>query len=290
MTDALDADASTTKQMRLRYAGTCRHCGTTLSAGDIAIHDRAAKAVQCVSCSPDSQSAGDKPAWGDQDAADVESSGQAGVSVRREYERRRANREDRVRAAHPKLGGLILALSDEPQCTTAWATGAVGEELLGKRLDALTERGVRVLHDRRVPRSTANIDHIAIGPAGVFVVDAKRYKGRPRLAIEGGILRPRVEKLIVGTRDQTKLVDGVRKQVEVVRGALQDAGISDVPVRGVLCFVDADWPLIGGAFVIRGVDVLWPKKLAQMLLAPDGLEGARIDAVHRALATRLSAA
>jgi hypothetical protein len=39
------------------------------------------------------------------------------ASARSEFERRRATREDRIRAPHPKLGGLILALSDDPQST-----------------------------------------------------------------------------------------------------------------------------------------------------------------------------
>lgn len=38
------------------------------------------------------------------------------------------------------------------------------------------------------------------------------------------------------------------------------------PVRGALAFVDADWPLIGGDFVVRGVAVLWPKRLAKVML------------------------
>jgi hypothetical protein len=49
----------------------------------------------------------------------------------------------------------------------------------------------------------------------VFVVDAKRYLDqRPGLPVKGGILRPRLEKLMVGGRDRTKLVDGVLDQVE----------------------------------------------------------------------------
>ena len=57
--------------------------------------------------------------------------GTAGASARREFERRKAAREQRIRTKHPKLGGLILAVSDEPQSTTAWNTGALGEEKLG---------------------------------------------------------------------------------------------------------------------------------------------------------------
>lgn len=88
---------------------------------------------------------------------------------------------------------LPVAVSDDTQSTRAWAVGAVGEKVLAKSLDALTNRGVRVLHDRRISRTKANIDHSAIGPSGVFVIDAKRYRGRPSLRIQAGVLRPRRE-------------------------------------------------------------------------------------------------
>src|SRR5690606_40342596 len=99
-------------------------------------------------------------------------------------------------------------------------------ELLGARLADLTQRGVRLLHDRRIPGTRANIDHIAVGPTGVHVIDAKRYKGRPSLRVEGGLLRPRVEKLLVGSRDCTRLVEGGHKQVGLVRsGAMSEAEV-----------------------------------------------------------------
>jgi len=121
------------------------------------------------------------------------------------------------------------------------------------------------MHDRRIPGTRANIDHIVVTPGGIWVVDTKRYKGRPERHVEGGILRPRIEKLIVGGRDKTKLVDGIEWQVEQTRTA-----VGSVPVRGVLCFIDADWPLIGGSFTVRGIEVLWPRKLAAELSASTG--------------------
>ncbi|NYI42988.1 hypothetical protein BJ993_000068 [Nocardioides aromaticivorans] len=124
---------------------------------------------------------------------------------------------------------------------------------------------------------------MAVTPTGVYVVDAKRYVDkRPSLRAEGGILRPRVERLMVGSRDQTKLVDGVLKQVNLIRRLVDD----DLPVTGVLCFIEADWPLIGGSFTIRGVDVLWPKKLYPRLAA-DGPHEARVAEVHARLADAL---
>ncbi|MGH8931168.1 MAG: nuclease-related domain-containing protein [Egibacteraceae bacterium] len=34
-----------------------------------------------------------------------------------------------------------------------------------------------MLHDLAIPGSRANIDHVAVGPGGVFVIDSKRWKG-----------------------------------------------------------------------------------------------------------------
>ena len=243
------------KRMRLRYSGTCRVCRVELPAKAEAIYERSSKTVRCIT---HDASSGESP-------ADVEAveSGSPGASARREFERRKAKHEERTRAKHPKLGGLILALSDDAQSTKAWDTGALGEERLGNRLNEFASDSLRVLHDRRIPGSRANIDHIAVTPTGVYVIDAKKYKGRPQLKVEGGFLRPRVEKLLVGTRDCTKVVDGVLKQVDIVRGIVGD----DLPIHGVLCFVEADWPLIGGSFTTRGVEALWPKRLYPKLKA-----------------------
>lgn len=68
----------------------------------------------------------------------------------------------------------------------------------------------------------ANIDHIVVCPPGVFLIDAKKYQGqRPSLRIVGGWIRAHTETLIVGSRYGTKLVDGVHKQVDRVRAALE---------------------------------------------------------------------
>src|SRR6478672_7026835 len=61
----------------------------------------------------------------------------------------------------------------------------------------------------------------------------------------------------------------------------------DVPLHGVLCFVEADWPLIGGSFTTRGVEALWPKKLYPKLRAAGPLDVETITAIHRTLAAAL---
>jgi hypothetical protein len=265
--------------MRLRYDGTCCDCEVGLPAGTRAEYDRVNRTVRCLVCAGQ-LTAGENAAEATMDA------GIAGASARREYERRKAGREDRIRSKHPKLGGLILALTADPQSTKAWDTGAVGEERLGGRLDALACEDVRVLHDRRIPGTPTNIDHLAVTRSGVYVIDAKKYDGRPKLKVEGGLFRPRVEKLLVGSRDRTKLVDGMLRQLDVVRGVLGD----DVPIHGVLCFVDADWPLAGGSFTTQDVDVLWPRKLQSRLRAEGPLDKQAVSDVRNQLARALPAA
>jgi hypothetical protein len=307
----------TWKRMRLRYAGDCRECGVAVAQGEQAVYDKAARNVLCLPCADATppakaavvtassrEAAADRLAVNDTDIAALEVApsadgrvqddalagpidpGTAGASARREFERRALKREKRIREKHPRLGGLILALTDDPQSTTAWRTGAAGEERLGGILDSLTDRGVHVLHDRRIPRSRANIDHIAVSAAGVFVIDAKRYKGRPSLRVEGGILRARTETLMVGGRRSNSLIDGMHKQLAVVQGVIGD----EMPITGMLVFIEADWPLIGGAFVTQQVKVLWPKKAAETITQPGPLDAAQVYALHRALAAVLKPA
>ncbi|MGI8666004.1 MAG: nuclease-related domain-containing protein [Jatrophihabitans sp.] len=282
------AEPAQEKRMRLRYAGTCRACGAAIAAGQQAIYLRATKQVACLSCQEGERPAADAtiaPSGPTTTAPEPVEVGVAGASARREHQRRVAKREASVRTRHPMLGGLLLAVTDEPQSTRAWDVGARGEEQLAKRLNDLVEQGVLVLHDRRIRGTKANIDHIVIGAAGVFVIDAKRYQGRPTLKIEGGILRARTETLMVGRRDCTKLLQGVTKQVDLVKAALAtlpDTG--EVSVRGMLCFVDADWPMFGGSFSTGGVGVLWPAKAAAKITAAGPISTERAHVLHRRLA------
>jgi hypothetical protein len=43
-----------------------------------------------------------------------------------------------------------------------------------------------VLHDRAIPGTRSNIDHIAVVPSGVWVIDTKQYRGRVQRRDRGG--------------------------------------------------------------------------------------------------------
>lgn len=269
------------KRMRLRYAGVCRECTLALPAGTEAIYERPTKTVRCVDCPRQASTHSPSiPKNTTHELALEHSDGTPGSSARREHARRKTAREERIRDRHPRLGGAILALTHEPQSTRAWDVGAIGEERLGRRLDSLAGPLVRILHDRRIPGSRANIDHIVICPTGVLVIDAKRYKGRPRRGTEGGLFSPRTEKLLIGTRNRTHLIDAVLAQTQLVREAIDQA---DCDALGVLCFIEADWPLIGGDFHTQDIYVTWPRRLATHINLPGPLTEKQIDALQRRL-------
>ncbi|HEX7134232.1 MAG TPA: nuclease-related domain-containing protein [Iamia sp.] len=249
------------KRMRLRYAGTCQACAAALEAGTTAWWDATAKQVTCVGCEASAPEPVPVPI----------DRGVAGASARRTGQRRSVRREERVRARHPRLGGLLLAVSDDPQTTRAWATGAVGEEKVGAALEAAAAQGVEVLHDRRMPRSRANIDHLVVAPSGIWVIDAKRYVGKLERRDVGGWFRTDV-RLYVDGRDRTKIVDGVAKQVAAVEHALAGGPWDGAPVHGALCFVDTHVGWFAKPFRIRGVLVSWPRELVATMAATTALD------------------
>jgi hypothetical protein len=141
---------------------------------------------------------------------------------------------------------------------------APGEEALGARLTELAGERLVVLHDRRVPASRGNIDHLAVTPGGVFVIDVKHCGGKLEKRNLGNILRSDV-RLYVGGRDRTKLLLAVENQAEIVRDAVRSAGFIDVPVRGVLCFIGAEWGPFPSPFKLGNVLVTYPQFLYRLL-------------------------
>lgn len=207
--------------------------------------------------------------------------GTAGASARREHARRKSNREERTRAKHPRLGGLLIALQNEPRQEQVWATGARGEERVAERLAELLAPGILLLHDRRVPSSRANIDHIAVAPSGVWVIDTKRYQGK--VEIRRSLLQP--PRLTIAGRDKSKLVDGLAGQVEIVRVALAETA-ARVPVHGALCFVDAELPTFG-TLTFNGYPLVYVKALAKRINKPGAVPAEQVGPIAAELARRL---
>jgi hypothetical protein len=212
--------------------------------------------------------------------------GVAGASARREHQRRTVKRDSETRNKWGnRIGGLILRVSDEPRSTRAWSIGAAGEEKVAEELAEID--GIRLLHDRRIPGTSANIDHIVLAPGGVFVVDAKNYQGLIRVRDRGPFWRENL-RLLVDGRDCSALADGLTRQVDAVVGVLADAGEDPLPrITPVLCFVDGEWPLIRRPREFRGVQLVDERSIKVLLTASDDLAPDTIDRLGRVLAKRL---
>jgi Nuclease-related domain len=186
--------------------------------------------------------------------------GTPGASARREGERRKSSQ--------------------------SWETGAEGEEALAASL-ARRCSNVVVLHDRRMPGTRANIDHLAIAPSGVHVIDAKRYRGK----IE--VRKPLFgePKLTIAGRNQAKLVESLSRQVDAVQAALEEIAPA-TPIHGCFCFINPAGPLAASdlpwlrTLSIDGYALLYPRKLTKRLNRPGPLNKTEATRIAQALDTR----
>ena len=283
------------KLIVLRRPDSCVACASHVPAGTWAYWFSDESVVRCSACVE-----GDtvSPIGS---AASV--TGVAGASARREGDKRstrektRAERlvrddeawRERIKHERPVLGRFVAAMTPRPearaesQSTRSWKIGSVGEEQVAESLCAVP--GIHIIHDRQVPGPRANIDHIVIAPSGVYVIDAKKYTGRIEFR---GLLRNE-RRLYVGGRNRTELADRVQDQVNIVRLAL-GPDHADVPVHGVLCFVDGDWGWIIRPQRLDAVHVLWPSALAQLVASDGVLDDHLVASMTRQLTSQLAAA
>jgi hypothetical protein len=263
--------SGSSRRLRLRRADRCAVCGHDLAVGETALWNGQTRTVTCLEC-----------AIGDDAAIE----GEAGASALREYEARRQRREEHAREKLGGLGALLARLIDEPQSTKVWQQGGHGEASaalrLAKHLDGYS---VRLLHDRRIPgHGHANIDHLAIGPGGITVIDTKTHRGPIRVERIGGLVSPRRSVLLIGCRDHTRLVDGVESQIAHVRSALRVIDQELVDIRGALCFPDVDGLPLLGQLSLRGIIVDGPKAVARLARRPGPHTPEAIELLGRRLA------
>ena len=195
--------------------------------------------------------------------------GTPGGSLLRTYEQRRAAREQRIRSSHPHIGGLLLALTDEPDTTAAFQRGAHGEMRVAQLLQRRCP-DVEFLFNRRLSARgrDGDIDVLAVTANGVHVIDVKHYaKAEVRVRTSGGLFSPTKQQLLIKGRDHTRLLASIERQHDVVLqllAALPDG--LEVPLHLAMCFVDADLPLLTQH--IDGVALLGRKGVARRLNKP----------------------
>jgi hypothetical protein len=211
----------------------------------------------------------------------------AGASAQAEFESRKRRRVERVKQTWPVAVGITLVTMlvayvvtqvylgpamgslaasavalvfmgtylEVPQTIDAWRIGAEGERKTARYLDRLAEAGFIVLHDRKVPGYGGNLDHVAIGPTGVWAIETKNVAGK--VEINGDSLRIR------GYR-QDKMVDQVYREATAMQVALGESltrlGLTVTPV---ICLHRGELPWFNKT--VRGVRLASGRQLVRLL-------------------------
>jgi hypothetical protein len=176
----------------------------------------------------------------------------------------------RLRAEAPMRSLLDRVLANKT-AERAWRMGARGERFSGWLLDRLPE-GWHVFHDVPVGERGANIDHLVIGPAGVFTVNTKNLRGKIWLA-------PRT--LLVDGRKRDYLPRAVREAGRASR-LLGEALRRPIAVTPVLSIIADEWTVKE-----RPTDVIvaTPRGVKRLLLDRGGTLSAReVDEIADAAA------
>jgi hypothetical protein len=176
-------------------------------------------------------------------------------------------------------GAMPVAMIWLPDSTIAWLTGAEGEERTGKLLRPLEGQGFRVINDRLIPHSQANIDHVVVGPPGVFVIETKNYAGRVKIHDD--------EVWVAGHR-RTEIVAQAKREAAAVA-----AVVAPTAVTPLLCVHRAEL----GWFKMEpgGVRIVGPREMVKFLrkapakLSPDEVNRLA-DRIDRSLAPAVGGA
>jgi hypothetical protein len=160
--------------------------------------------------------------------------------------------------------------------TTAWSTGANGELRTAAQLDPLASKDFVIMHDLKVPMSRANIDHLVIGPTGIFVVETKNVQGKVRF--QGAEVR-------MGGR-RVGVIEEVGREVAAVENALAPLlDDMDLAVNAVVCVHRADLPWFQRS--VAGTRFVYPNHLAReitkrpIVLTPEQIAWLRALAEQR---------
>ena len=145
--------------------------------------------------------------------------------------------------------------------------GIEGEKAVGQFLERLRESGYHVFHD--LIGSGFNVDHVLIGPAGVFTIETKTWskptRGEAKIVFDGEQLTT------AGREPERNPIVQARAQSAWLRQLLSESTGRNFDVFPVVVF--PGWYIEQSNECLRNIWVLEPKALAKFLAnAPQRLE------------------
>jgi hypothetical protein len=150
--------------------------------------------------------------------------------------------------------------------------GRDGEKAVGQFLERLREDGFQVFHDIVGP--SFNIDHVVIGPAGVFTVETKTWskpvRGEAKIRFDGKTLSPDGLK-----PDDAPVIQGMA-QAGWLRGLLSESTGKKFSIRPMILF--PGWFVEQSPGSTREIWVLNPKAVptflqnAEVVMTPEDVK------------------
>jgi len=137
--------------------------------------------------------------------------------------------------------------------------GRDGEKAVGQFLERLRERGYQVFHD--VVGAGFNVDHVLIGPAGLFTIETKTYSKPLGADVKVGFDGERI--LVDGFEPDRDPVVQAKAQTAWLRELLAESTGRKFPARPVILF--PGWFVEQSKGSLREMWVLNPKALPDFL-------------------------
>ncbi|RFS83290.1 NERD domain-containing protein [Actinomadura spongiicola] len=124
----------------------------------------------------------------------------------------------------------IVRRSRKDSTVTAWQKSSAAERRTEKQLRSLQRNGYLVLHARAVPRddegvSDGRIDHLVIGPSGVYAIDSEKWDKRLPVRTMSHL------KLFHGPFNKKDRLDEARWEAQMASIILAEQVGFDVPVQ-----------------------------------------------------------
>jgi hypothetical protein len=177
-------------------------------------------------------------------------------------------RRDEINAQAPVLNFVARVLGVKTE-ERSWRVGARGEEKVAKELSKLAASW-KVLHSVEVGDRGSDIDHIVIGPAGVFTLNTKRHpRGKAWVA----------DRALLVNGNRTDYLRNSRHEAKRASRLLTSSCGFDVAAQPVIVFVDLD------DFTVKSrpadVHVTTRRRLIRWLSSlPTALDQATADAIY----------
>lgn len=118
---------------------------------------------------------------------------------------------------------MVMVLGDSPPpYIENWRAGAEGEKATARAVSHLTRNGWTLTND--VDTGFGNIDHVLVGPAGIFVIESKKLRGEIR--VDHGLLSVRWPEDPADGYRNARVVRKVKAQAADLSRRLQATGPS----------------------------------------------------------------